>query len=631
MTLKPKQDLLRIAMTQLFILNIAWAFYIVVSVKNPLPLPDATAMWAYRNPIETTFVVTMIATVISSITIGCFTQAAKHALRQYLDNRRSISLANLSIGIALASASFTFKRGPRNLGPTLGTLIIAVVFGLVNSAWTTFLNPAQVNVLVFMNGEELDVGNQEFDTVLGRDVNNTFGFSNGTLVTQPNSANSLTSVAFTGGLTNAAAYASGQPGILIFNNVVFNVSTGGILSAVAGYGPRNAPSISDSGSPAAFGGGPVPTNLDASASLTGISRTYNIIQQGLTANVSCFNYTDPAEWYPIDIQAISVNATFEMDGYVSGILPVVNTTLPRMSCNSNISGEGMIASMAAVNFNNSNYLASVVCPYTWQDALNAERIVVYHSGVGKYAALPPTICEIVLLLTRSSVTYANQQVTSIPQTSMPISYQHNLNYWVAMLIELEEWGFQTARVNSVGNMLLSLLTSGSPTFSETPVHSYQMFLQEYWKGVIEVTGTALRSGYTAYSQNVTSMKIPMNGTQIITTMGWSFHSRTWVYALVPITLTAVMTFAAIIFALYHIRRTEKREERLESKPVENGVPRDSQLGRLVVPHTEAGTFDASDPVHLLVASAARQVAPGSHGKGYWEQYNENVVIFQLNH
>ena len=102
---------------------------------------------------------------------------------------------------------------------------------------------------------------------------------------------------------------------------------------MAGYGPQNALSTSGSGTPAAFGGGPIPTSLDASAGLTGISRTYNIIQQGLTANVSCFNYTDPAEWYPIEIQVISVNASFEMDGYVSGILPVVNTTLPRMSCN----------------------------------------------------------------------------------------------------------------------------------------------------------------------------------------------------------------------------------------------------------------------------------------------------------
>lgn len=38
-----------------------------------------------------------------------------------------------------------------------------------------------------MNGQELDLGNQAFDTVLGGDMNNTFGFSNGTLVAEPSS------------------------------------------------------------------------------------------------------------------------------------------------------------------------------------------------------------------------------------------------------------------------------------------------------------------------------------------------------------------------------------------------------------------------------------------------------------
>ena len=97
-------------------------------------------------------------------------------------------------------------------------------------------------------------------------------------------------------------------------------------------GTQNTTSTSASGTPASFGGGPVPTDLKASSHLAGISSTYNITQQGLTANVSCSNYTNPADWYPIEIETVSVNATFEMDGYVSGIVPVVNTTLPHMIC-----------------------------------------------------------------------------------------------------------------------------------------------------------------------------------------------------------------------------------------------------------------------------------------------------------
>lgn len=111
-------------------------------------------------------------------------------------------------------------------------------------------------------------------------------------------------------------------------------SLGGILPAVSGYGgTQDTTSTSTSGTPASFGGGPVPTNLNASSGLTGISNTYDIIQQGLTANVTCFNYTDPADWYPFEMQAVSVNATLVMDGYVNGVLPAVNTTVPYMSCN----------------------------------------------------------------------------------------------------------------------------------------------------------------------------------------------------------------------------------------------------------------------------------------------------------
>lgn len=153
MVLEPKQDLLGIAVTQLFILNIAWGFYIVVRVRKNLSLPDAAARWVYNNPTETTVIVTILATIVSSMTMryahhpiftwillhvrihSCFTRAAKHALRQYIGSQRSISLANLSMGVTVASASFAFKRRPRYLGQTLGTLIIATVFGLVNSAY----------------------------------------------------------------------------------------------------------------------------------------------------------------------------------------------------------------------------------------------------------------------------------------------------------------------------------------------------------------------------------------------------------------------------------------------------------------------------------------------------------------
>lgn len=142
---------------------------------------------------------------------------------------------------------------------------------------------------------------------------------------------------------------------------------------------------------------------------------------------------------------------------------------------------------------------------------------------------------------------------------------------------------------------------------------------------------ALRSGYTAYPQNVTSMQIPISGTQTITTMGWAFNNRGRDYALVPITLAAFVTFGAIAFAFYHVDQAEKRESRQGSRSTGNSAY-DGQLRSLVVPHTAIRSFDASDPIHLIVASAAQRLDPGPYavnGRRYWEQHEEARVFFQL--
>ena len=103
-------------------------------------------------------------------------------------------------------------------------------------------------------------------------------------------------------------------------------------------------------------------------------------------------------------------------------------------------------------------------------------LVVYHNGVGMYGSLPPTICEIVPLVTQSTATYANQLVTSTTGNATAIPNQHNLLYWLANLVDEEGGGFQTITLNSLGDMLLSLSTAGSTSFSETPAQSYQLLL-----------------------------------------------------------------------------------------------------------------------------------------------------------
>ena len=157
----------------------------------------------YNNAEVCEFTLTCCSYSVLAHVHSCFMQAAKNALTQHIAARGSISLAHLSIGVAMARASpwHSIKLGEfKHIRPFLGTTVIAIVFSLVNSAyaqaqvfvatsdadqaldrWTTFLTPVQVHVPVTMNGGELDLGNQAFDTVLGRDINNTFFFSPGGL------------------------------------------------------------------------------------------------------------------------------------------------------------------------------------------------------------------------------------------------------------------------------------------------------------------------------------------------------------------------------------------------------------------------------------------------------------------
>ena len=65
-------------------------------------------------------------------------QAAKYALTQHIAARGSITLAQLSIGVAMARASPWDKsklRESKYIRPFIGTMIIATVFSLVNSAY----------------------------------------------------------------------------------------------------------------------------------------------------------------------------------------------------------------------------------------------------------------------------------------------------------------------------------------------------------------------------------------------------------------------------------------------------------------------------------------------------------------
>ncbi|KAF9218292.1 hypothetical protein BS17DRAFT_148534 [Gyrodon lividus] len=519
-----------VGFVQTMVLAIAWAFFGAVRASNPLYLPDHAAHWVHRNPTETTLIVTITATVLSVATGLCFSIAVKQALTQRIA-KRPISLVKLSAGVAFAKSSFILKRSYVWL--TIETLVVFGIFALLTSNWTTLLTPVQVTVPVQMSGWELDISSPNFDPSLREALD--AALSSAQWLEVYGSGGLLAGIA-------AAGKSFGQDSIFNFNEVKYNVSTGGILPAVVSYNgtKRVAPLLNSS---IDFSGGLVPANLTADGKVSGIFSTFAVSQQGLTANVTCTEYTTP-----VDSGGLSITQT----PYNGELFTSYPFTLWYLQANCTNNGGTSAASFVTHPLDNQNgLLSSVVCP-TFNNIANPnlnytfDEILAFSNGTGLYSFLPPTVCSIVPMITNSTVVYANQIINTTVLESTPIEdWQQNLLLFLVDGIAYQAGQTQNLETNVLGDALFSIytatttstLTNGDPT-------QIRQELAQFWRGVVEFSGTFLRSGFSAFPRTVSpDMLVSMKGTQTIFTIGWSATKPSYLYTLVPVTLTAFLTAA----------------------------------------------------------------------------------------
>ena len=140
---------------QTLLLVAGWGFLGAVFASNPPTVPDYLAGLMYSKPTVTTWITTLVATILSIATntygfsVFIFLRAYlsrwlalfiflsiafKEALRHRM--HKSISLVHLNGGIALARSSFLINF--RHLIPTLVTL---VVFGLTKLLVSRYKHP----------------------------------------------------------------------------------------------------------------------------------------------------------------------------------------------------------------------------------------------------------------------------------------------------------------------------------------------------------------------------------------------------------------------------------------------------------------------------------------------------------
>ncbi|KAI9568243.1 hypothetical protein HD554DRAFT_2101097 [Boletus coccyginus] len=564
---------------QTVLLAAAWGLLGAVFVYDPLVVPDFLATLIFRKPTETTWIVTLLATLLAVATTTVLSTAFKEALRRRM--HKPISLIHLSGGIALARNSFLISF--RHPVPALVTLVVFGVTKLLVSSWAALLTPTHVPLTVSASGWELDLTSNSFESMLQQEL-----VQSGAAVVRGNSSEIIDLNGILSGIA-AAEYSYSTPGVFNFNGVQYNISTGGILPAAPGYGGTTNP-VANNNTGLAFAGGLVPTHLDINFpnghAIRGLYSTFALQQHGLTANVTCQQSNGSTGMLGLDSSFYPVS------------VPLANGTTDYWLWAWNVTGncsDGRPSQQQYVTQSNSStvpqtstsgFISSLVCPYPLrQSDVSWEHFSVTTNASWKYDFIPLTVCAIEPHVTTSLVSYSDGAINTTVLSSRSLgSDNSNLTQFLAAIIDYQSRTSQGLTTNSIGDALYSIYVSNpiNETSTEEMTNLLLGELEQYWRGVIEFSGTFLRSAFSVYPRFIpTEARTSLNGSETITTMGWYLHSAGWAYMIIPITVVALMLYAAVAYTLWHI-----------------------YTGRSGPPFT---MFDPSNPIHVMIVSSARDL------------------------
>ncbi|KAG2126216.1 hypothetical protein DEU56DRAFT_822902 [Suillus clintonianus] len=425
----------------------------------------------------------------------------------------------------------------------------------------------------------------------------------------------------------AAGFSFGLPGTFNFNGAKYNISTQGVVPTIEEFSGSDG--IPDSNNTRlGFSGGNVTVNTKAipgshtSVSIPqGFSRNYSMWQQGLTANVSCraidSNQTQYV-WNTNNSYIIYANAAASNNS-ITG-LRLWNISA---NCGPNTLTTYEYVTMVDANGNasssGSGFLPSIVCPGPMNMNQTHTNFTIFSQGFYKYQFLKASVCDVVPLLTTVRANYSNDLISSEVISSTPFQTENvQLLSFIAGVARFQSINSQGLMSSAIGDTLYSIYSSttiGSinDNLNDTVVY---LELEDYWRGVVEFSSTFLRSGFMAvgsFPDNVIPNNISsqVNGTMFISTIGWTRWAKkspTYLLATLPLTTITILTFAC---ALYSIREAWK----------------DRRSG-----HYHRTTFDASNTIHLVMASASGELTlAGFDKQGIIVNEDTKIILDESEH
>ncbi|KAG0702650.1 hypothetical protein DFH29DRAFT_1079402 [Suillus ampliporus] len=594
--------------SQVIIMAFAYGFLGAVLYYDHLAPPDQVGNLWRQYPGELTVVVTSIATVLSVVTATLCTISIREALRHRMS--RPISLGEISAGVALAKGSVVLR--PEYLRLSILTLFVFGVLRLLTAGWTTLLTPSYFQWPIQMNGSELDITGSAFSSLLYEAFQ-----AQGVRDIRDNAFEVL----YIDGVLSGVATAGntyGLPGTFNFNGAKYNISTQGIVPTIEDYAGSDGVPNAANGTRLGFSGGRVIVNTrtitgkHTSVSIPeGFSRNYSMTQQGLTANISC-RAMDSSQtqyvWETNNYDDIYSNSAASNDT-IAG-LRVWSTTA---NCGTNTLTTQQYVTVVNADGTSSpsgsGFLPSIVCPGLTNMNQTYTSFAILSQGFDKYNFLNATVCEVVPFLTTVRADYSNGLISSVVTSSTAFQPENaNLLSFITGISRFHSLNAQGLRTNAIGDSLYSIYSSTSNTSIGNSLGTQTQIYQElegYWRGVVEFSATFLRSGFMvvgSFPDNVIpdNLSSPVNGTMYISTVGWTKRSPTYLLAILPITIITILTFAC---TLYSIVQTWK----------------DRQTGR------HRTTFDVSNTLHLIMASAVGDLSPKPFD-AFGINYNECVQV-----
>lgn len=524
---------------QTLLLVFSWAFF-AMTLSQPVTLSYSAATYVQKNYQTVTLIVTLIATFLSVCSMILYAGAIRYALA------RTLAGSSTTLYVIFASIHISKATPIKNLiRPhwTLFSLLCALAVNFQTAGFTTLLLPKPISLPTTMLGTELDMSSPPFQALM---------VTNAAKLVPDYFAHVLSLSEASG--TNVASTRFALPSFFNFNHFSYANGTMGVLPHSLEDVNSNLLSSTGNIVPSTVSTrnkqGQVVQPKQAPA---GLPVQYTVIQQGFTADVSCSTQVLNATTSPSVVLSSITNKIFD-----------TNLTLAQLAvvC----PGDTVVGtSTPVITSVNVDAVYGAVCgPYNNTQGRQQWNLVL--TGSGMYKPFGTVICSVFPKITTIAVDYSvnsklfNSTSPNFLNSSHPVISSMDAPWLGDFATGIFLQGLYVGQGilgNSMGDSILAFWQA-----LPDPVQFANEVMADYIRGVLELSGTLLRTAYAEDGNGLfpngsstppANMLVTTNGTHSVTTIGWHQNPATSAGILVAPTFVSLMSMILILVILFKRR------------------------------------------------------------------------------